>query len=104
MKPEGAFVSVSAGDFHSCGIRPNGTADCWGLGAQGQTSPPTGSFLWVSSGSYHACGLRVIGNIACWGYNDDGQASPPTGQFTAVDSGANFTMAVRGGRLEFWGG
>ena len=28
--PLGKFISVSAGGFHSCGIRDTGSVDCWG--------------------------------------------------------------------------
>ncbi|MDE2822915.1 MAG: RCC1 domain-containing protein, partial [Chloroflexota bacterium] len=28
--PEGEFASVSAGRFHTCGVRADGSVACWG--------------------------------------------------------------------------
>ena len=39
-----AFESgaVSAGFYHSCGVRSDGTVACWGDNSSGQASPPGG--------------------------------------------------------------
>lgn len=39
--PAGAFVSVSVGDFHVCGVKIDGTVACWGNNRHGQATPPT---------------------------------------------------------------
>ena len=36
----GLFVSVSAGYFHTCGVRNDGSVACWGDGEHGQATPP----------------------------------------------------------------
>ena len=28
--PEGEFTNVAAGSYHSCGVRSDGTVECWG--------------------------------------------------------------------------
>jgi hypothetical protein len=33
---------VSAGGTHTCGMRANGAAACWGANGAGQASPPGG--------------------------------------------------------------
>ena len=34
------FVAISSGLAHVCGLRPDGSAVCWGLDSVGQASPP----------------------------------------------------------------
>ena len=74
----GGFTAVSAGFFHSCGVRMNGTAVCWGWNGDGRADAPSGSFTAVSAGSYHSCGLRSDGTVTCWGGNWEGQADAPS--------------------------
>ena len=38
--PEGDFVSVSAGGVHTCGVKADGYAVCWGWNLYGQAMPP----------------------------------------------------------------
>ena len=115
--PSGPFVAISAGWFHTCGLRPHGRIDCWGDDTYGESSPPDGVFIAVSAGRGHTCGLRVGGLISCWGTNsssspmrgfDDeesaGQAGPPDGVFAAVAAGSEHTCGIRSdGRVECWG-
>ena len=47
----GSFDSVSAGWGHTCGVRSDGSAACWGNNDYGgQATPPAGSFVSVSAG------------------------------------------------------
>ena len=102
------FTAVSAGFKHACGLRENGTIECWGDIDQdwGQTNAPAGRFTAVSIGSAHACGLRENGAIECWGANanDYGQTNAPDGSFTAVSAGGLHTCAIRDdGVIVCWG-
>jgi hypothetical protein len=38
----GTFTQISAGDTHTCGLRPNGTVACWAANPSynGECSPP----------------------------------------------------------------
>ena len=102
--PASRWLSVSAGDNHSCGIRIDGTVACWGKGSSGQASPPTGAFSSVSTGYAFTCGVRADGRIACWGSNSDGQATPPPGKFVSVSTGFSHACGVRqDGNLLCWG-
>ena len=38
--PAGKFVTVSAGNHHTCGVKTDGTITCWGYNEDGQASPP----------------------------------------------------------------
>lgn len=94
-----SFVSLALGDYHSCGVRADGTAYCWGgdgfgqLGsggttpdlcrdAQGGESPCSLSpqevsgglsFERLAGGGWHTCGIVEGGAVYCWGLNDRGQ-------------------------------
>src|SRR3954452_10182538 len=42
--PPNHYASVSAGDFHSCGLRADRTVVCWGARGNGQIHAPGGTF------------------------------------------------------------
>jgi hypothetical protein len=39
--PSGTFSQVDGGEYHTCGVKPDGSIACWGNNGQGQTSVPT---------------------------------------------------------------
>ena len=73
----GGFSAVSTGEWHSCGLRSDGSISCWGSNGEGQANPPDGAFTDVAAGSAHSCGLASDGSISCWGSNRE-RASEPT--------------------------
>ena len=79
-----ALQYVSAGAGYSCGVRTDGTIECWGYNDYGQADAPEGAFSAVSAGGSHTCGVRANGTIECWGNNHLGQSNAPEGQFVAV--------------------
>lgn len=84
-----AFVQVSTGAFHSCGVTEDGRAYCWGGNDKGQlgdgatlfnatrTTPKAVvgglRFRHVSAGHEHTCGLTTENRVYCWGLNFWGQ-------------------------------
>ena len=83
-----AFVAVSAGEQHSCGLTTSAQAYCWGFNGFGQlgngsttdSSSPVAvggfNFQSVSAGlgnHAHSCGLTTGGVAYCWGANYSGQ-------------------------------
>jgi alpha-tubulin suppressor-like RCC1 family protein len=85
----GGWTDVSAGYYHTCGIR-SGALACWGRNANlelGVAGPdravPTAvgdatDWTRVEAGYRHACGIRDDdatggGDVRCWGNNDAGQ-------------------------------
>jgi alpha-tubulin suppressor-like RCC1 family protein len=90
----GGLVTVASGDFHSCGVDPEGAVWCWGSHSNGQLGSgdvtPCGTFTFpcsfaplrvvadrrfrtVAAGSVHSCALSEDGEAWCWGNNDDRQ-------------------------------
>lgn len=62
-------MTFSAGELHSCGVRAEGTVECWGAEAFGQA--PARFFAAVSTDAWDSCGVRTDGTVACWGFLSD---------------------------------
>ena len=125
------WLSISAGEDHTCGIRRPGTLYCWGDNTNGElgngsfggsTAVPmsvSGATNWrsVSAGADHTCATRGSGRIWCWGADTAGQlgnGAPNESQdhpvriafadWTAVSAGGQHTCGRRAtGRLYCWG-
>mgnify|MGYP001076157867 CR=1 FL=1 len=98
--------TVSAGGSHSCTLRSDGRAICWGLDSNGQVSQtPALIFQQIEAGAAHSCGLQTNGELRCWGRNDpDGRATPPSGAFVQFSIGGAHGCAVRAdGSVACWG-
>ena len=117
------WTQVSAGGYHSLGVRSSGGAWAWGNGNSGRlgnnstigrSSPVTvaGGFsdwVQVSAGIAHSAGVRSSGTAWAWGLNDGGQlgnnstverSSPVSvvggiGDWVAVSVGDVFTVGIR---------
>ncbi len=106
MLPEPQFGrgEVGAGHYHTCRVRPDASADCWGRDDFGQAQAPVGSFRDIVGGSSHSCGLQTDGTVVCWGNNSFGQSSPPIGVFTQITAGFRHTCGLRPDEsVECWG-
>ena len=99
-----SYTQLSAGRYHGCAVRSDGSITCWGSGSE--ATPPSGTdFTLVSAGYDHSCALRRDGAITCWGGNTFRQATPPPGtDFTQVSAGGYSTCALRtDGSVVCWG-
>ncbi|WP_169337336.1 putative Ig domain-containing protein [Rudaea cellulosilytica] len=100
----GHWQRLESGLNHQCGLRDNGTIECWGDNAFGQINAASGTFRAFSVGWNHACAIRGNGTLACWGSNVDGQTESPSGAFVQVSAGNTFTCAIRdNGTRTCWG-
>ena len=108
--PIAEFAFVSAGHEHTCGLKADGSVECWGDDEYGQATPPPREFASVSAGFSYTCGVRADGSVECWGSNEGGygnvlgQATPPKGEFISVSAGVDYTCSVtRDGSVACWG-
>ena len=120
------FVQVSAGLFHTCGLRGDGTITCWGAHGEderrtetiGLLESPPGSFTQIDAGSHHSCAVRKDGTMECWGgssFDDVPQTpeekamkeallEPPEGQFMSVSVGLWLDCGIKvDNSAECWG-
>jgi alpha-tubulin suppressor-like RCC1 family protein len=124
------FASLSAGDYHTCGVTPAGVAYCWGYNGQGAVGDGTIThrqvpslvaggltFAAVSASAEHTCGLTTSGAAYCWGANGVGQLGDGTTEerhaptlvaggliFTAVSAGGSVTCGLTAaGAAYCWG-
>ena len=117
-----SFVSIVAGEGHTCGLTFAGVAYCWGANSTPRypSDIPTGqlgdstaqyrltpvavvgghTFNALTAGGYHSCGLTTTGAAFCWGANrNETQAnSPLTGQLgDGTPQNSSVPVAVYGG-------
>jgi alpha-tubulin suppressor-like RCC1 family protein len=128
------WVQVAAGQYHSLGLRADGTLYAWGDNFYGQLGSPTntgtdqanptptqvpGTYTQVAAGQYHSLGLRADGTLYAWGDNYEGQLGNPVnnandtptttptqvaGTYTQVVAGTFHSLALRAdGSLWAWG-
>ena len=77
-----SWDTVSASEFHTCGITSSGVAKCWGCKCNpilcpawnstdinlGQCDVPFGhEWSQIAAGRRHTCGLTIHGKLICWG-------------------------------------
>ena len=89
------FIAVDAGFQHTCAVRADNTAACWGRNDHGKTEVPEGRFTDIASGVNHSCGLRNDKTIMCWGDNYSHQTEAPEGTFNSLSAGYSHSCAIR---------
>jgi alpha-tubulin suppressor-like RCC1 family protein len=121
-------VSVGAGVYHTCAVRDDGTAWCWGIGYNGQLGqpgiwdplPPTQvagitTAVEVAAGDYHTCLRLEDGTVSCFGFFPVGENGfteytepTPIAGFSnaiALAGGGDFACGlVASGRVKCFGG
>jgi uncharacterized protein YjdB len=126
-----AFVMLSAGAHHTCGLIAGGAAFCWGGNQFGQLGDSTlqnrsapvavagaVAFTSITAGTSHTCGLTAGGAAYCWGLGELGALGigadtgfyavpqPVAGgiRFTSLSAGGNTTCGrSTGGDTYCWG-
>lgn len=106
--PNTGFVAISAGEWHSLGLRADGSIAAWGRNSRGQCDVPmpnTGFVAAVANGSF-SLGVRADGSIDAWGYNYYGQCDvpEPNSGFVAAGAGWHHSLGLRAdGSIVGWG-
>ncbi|XP_057793588.1 serine/threonine-protein kinase-like protein CCR4 [Salvia miltiorrhiza] len=72
--PVGRFNVVAAGFHRACGVRENGSLECWGGNLAGEA--PEGEFKSVAVGEDRVCAIRTDERVVCWG--EEGFSLPPS--------------------------
>ncbi|MFU8804354.1 MAG: hypothetical protein ACNA8W_11135 [Bradymonadaceae bacterium] len=75
--PRCPFIQAFAAYDFSCGLRSDGSAQCWGADGYRRLHVP--DLVWTDIAGYGAfsCGIDVDKEMHCWGRNNFGQSSPP---------------------------
>ncbi len=101
--------SIAVGANHSCGLKEDGTAYCWGANGFGNVGDGTmsakttpalvvngagnGRFYSISAGNNFTCALKSFGGrVLCWGQNSSGA----TGQGTTSGNLSSPAFVVNG--------
>lgn len=93
----GTGVAMAApGEYHTCALRTDGTAWCWGRNFNGQLGNDTatssltpvqvkldadrtlGDVAWISAGEAQSCAVTTSGAVFCWGANWNGRLGDGT--------------------------
>jgi hypothetical protein len=99
--PGGDFTDVTYGGGHACGLRPNGTIECWGDSDFEETSAPEGSYRLVEVGADHTCAFGDHTGVTCWGRDDGFQSSPPA--LLSARNQGYVRVAAGGSGVSSWG-
>jgi alpha-tubulin suppressor-like RCC1 family protein len=77
--PDGMrYERLRLGAYHSCAIRSNYTAACWGWELRNLSLPPQNeNYSQIVSGYSHSCALRTTGSIRCWGETTNKRTQVP---------------------------
>ncbi len=94
------LTHISAGGFHTCGLRPDLTPLCFG----DIDPPPAEPMVGLSGASDWHCGLTAANEIRCWGDGPPELFEPPAGPFQAIAIGAEHGCALDFGQgVTCWG-
>jgi len=106
------FTTVSAGDFHTCGLTIAPFVYCWGLNGLYQLGDSTNiahylpwpvkglaTFEELSAGGSHGCAIATGASVYCWGGLPPGSSPPPPLMTPTPMAGLNSIAHVSAGHV-----
>lgn len=101
-------AAIAGGNYHSLGLKRDGTVVVWGSNTSGQTNVPPGliSVVAIASGGYHSLALKADGTVLAWGDDTYDQTNVPPGlsNVVAVAGGGYHSLALKtDGTIVGWG-
>ena len=90
----GRVVALTAGGFHNCALKADGTVRCWGFGGNGRLGSantdnigdnetpdtvgpvdlgPGRKAVAIAAGADHTCAVLDDGTVRCWGFGGNGR-------------------------------
>jgi len=109
---EEVVTRLAVGDHFWCGLRPDATLFCRGVGystgndvsPRPNLEPPDGEFVDLALSDRHGCALHPDGSVECWGPRPVPRPSPGSGPFLALEAYGGRTCGLLGdGGVECWG-
>ncbi|MDE0319887.1 MAG: hypothetical protein OXI97_08390 [Acidimicrobiaceae bacterium] len=101
--PRGKFQSVSVATWHSCGVRADGSAECWGSGRYQASRGAAGTYTEERSGISYFCHVGLFRD----GCSRDGnftQTDVPPGSYSHISIGDGHSCGLHADRtIECWG-
>ena len=89
---------ISSGEQHTCALKVDGFAQCWGSNEVAQSAVPASSYSIISNGGFHTCALKTTGGLVeCWGQNVANQVGGLDADTVYVDisAGSAHTCAIK---------
>jgi alpha-tubulin suppressor-like RCC1 family protein len=123
-------TAIAAGDYHTCALLVDGTAQCWGFNSGGQLGSDTGGerspvpllvagltgATAISAGQRSTCALTAGGTAKCWGSgflgqlgngsNDDSSTPVDVAELngvTALAASTHSCALLADGTVKCWG-
>ena len=101
--PRGAFTSVSVETWHSCGVRADGSAECWGNGRYLASRGAAGTYTEERNGITYFCHVGLVRD-GCSRDGDYTQTDVPSGRYSQISIGAGHSCGLHvDGTVECWG-
>lgn len=95
---------LAVGRAHSCGLRRNGTASCWGDGSDGQRQVPAAPLALIEAYADQSCAIDGDNRVQCWGGGEGQNPVPMPDRVRDIAIGERNGCAVRvDGTLACWG-
>jgi len=100
----GPFKMVQAGRTSHCGLRRDGTLQCWGSNLSSIRFPPEGLFQSFALQLSSACALTDKGQLSCWGSGEVENVPEGLPAVKLVDAfGSNACAVTMDDRVACWG-